>query len=258
MIKCTNDDKLNLFDYLKERPAENCFFIGDVENFDLNEPFLELWRPEKELNSLLMRYYKFFSISAIDDVHLEEMANIIKCHSDCILVNGLEYYIDKIQKFIEFKKVKVFFLADLRKETFRKINSTLSCQKAKIEDIDELFDFQKGIKEFELDEESRENFGKEIRTNTGKTYFIKEQGKIVSSATITAENSLNGMIIGVATAEEYRGRGYAQASVSRICEEMITENKRVVLFYNNPDAGKLYKKIGFVDVEKWAMGRLKE
>ena len=57
--------------------------------------------------------------------------------------------------------------------------------------------------------------------------------------------------------EENRNRGYANACVSRICEDMLRNNKNVILFYNNKNAGKLYKKRGFVDVGRWAIGCIK-
>lgn len=117
-----------------------------------------------------------------------------------------------------------------------------------------LFNFQYSIDEFELTESSRESFGQEVLNGSGRIYYIKDKGKIISTAALTAENSKNGIIIGVATDKEYRTKGLAKSCVGNLCKEMVLENKSVLLFYNNPDAGKLYKDLGFKDINRWLMG----
>lgn len=256
---CTNDNKNELLDFLLRKPTENCFFIGDIENFDLEDEFIDVWKFEtnNQISSILLRYYKFYLISSENENDLKEIAKIIETDKECITVSGLENDIDNIAQFLDFIKIEKTFLAELNNKSFNKIPSKFSPQKATTNDINGLFDFQKGIDEFSLDERNRDSFGKEITSNTGKIYYIKENDQIVSSATITAENSINGTIIGVATDSKYRNKGYARACMIEICKEMIDNSKSVVLFYNNPNAGKLYKKIGFLDVGKWSMGTIR-
>lgn len=64
------------------------------------------------------------------------------------------------------------------------------------------------------------------------------------------------MIIGVATAPEFRRKGYAKACMNALCKELVNDGKTAVLFYHNKDAGKLYKTIGFKDISRWAIGFL--
>jgi len=259
MIKCTNADKPQMLEYLKRNQSENCFLIGDVENFDLDEDFIDIWKPEGngEIEALLMRYFNSYQISAISDDYSEEMAEIIKGDPEALSLGGLQTNVQKMETYIGFLSREKSSLAELRDETFTKSEILYNAQKAAPEDIDDLFEFQRSISEFSLDERNRKSFGNEIITNTGRTYFIKEKGRIISSATVTAENSCNGMIIGVATDEGFRRKGYARACVARLCEEMMSAGKRVLLFYNNPTAGKLYKDIGFRDINKWMMVKLK-
>lgn len=256
---CTNDDKKELLDFTHRKPTENCFFIGDIENFDLEDEFIDVWKFEtdNQISSILLRYYKFYLISSENGNDLKEIVKIIESDKNCMTVSGLENTIDNIAQFLDFHNIKKTFLAELNNKSFNKIPSTLSPQKATINDINELFDFQKSIDEFSVDERNRDSFGKEITSNTGKIYYIKENDQIVSSATITAENSINGTIIGVATSPQFRNKGYAMACMIEICKEMIDNSKSVVLFYNNPNAGKLYKRIGFLDVGKWSMGTIR-
>ncbi len=255
---CTDKDKKELFEFLNKRQAENTFFIGDIENFSLEEDFMDVWKFETdgEISTVLLRYYKFYLLSAENDKYLKEVAEIVNLDKNAFMLSGLEGLIDKMADLVEFKEIRRSFLANLSGDTFNELETDLVPISATVDDREALFDFQKSIEEFTVSEKIRESFGKELSTGTGRMYFIKEDGKIVSSATITAENTVNGMIIGVATDKAYRQKGYAKACVSTICKSMVDNGKSVVLFYDNPSAGKLYKSLGFVDVERWSMGML--
>lgn len=266
MKKCDNSEKKELLSWLAARPAENCFFIGDMENFGLETEFLEIWRTPETGSpaALLMRYYRFYQITVGDPLEggetaaaLEAAARQISLDSRAISVAGLEPAVRGLSEYLPLQDIRVTFLAELTGETFRDPGEGLPTEPAVVEDIDDLFEFQKSIVEFEMDERHRESFGNEIRTGTGRTWLIREGRRIVASATITAENSRNGMIIGVATAPDRRGRGYARTCVARLCREMAGAGKSVVLFYDNPEAGRLYKELGFRDINRWAMARLR-
>lgn len=218
MTKCRNVEKAELLGFLKRKPAENCFLIGDIENFDLDKDFID---------------------------------------ENCLNVAGIEETIDRMTPFLLIKEIKKEFLAELSRDSFNKQEVIHKPIKAKETDIDELFEFQKSIEEFNLTNESKESFGKEIKSNTGRIYFCRYGNDIVSSATLTAENSINGMIIGVATAAEYRRKGYAKSCMNALCKELVTDGKSAILFYRNKDAGRLYKSIGFKDINRWAIAVLK-
>lgn len=259
MEKCNNSHKEELLDAIKDRAGENCFLYGDIENFSLDSDFMDVWRIVKSgvTTSILLRYYKFYVVYSVDDNDLPEMAQIIKENKVTSGVSGLTETVKKLGSILKFKKIKEMYLAELNSTTYKPYNEVKKPQKAVESDIDELFEFESGIEEFELTEENRESFGKEITTGTGQIYFIKDKGSIISTAALTAGNSLNGMIIGVATAEDYRRKGYAKSCVGALCKEMVEDNKSVLLFYDNPNAGILYKDLGFVDINNWAMGVFK-
>lgn len=256
MIKCTNEDKELLLDILKKDASENCFFIGDIENFSLEEDFCSLWKSEDINETILLRYFNSFLVTRLEAKQIDDVVEIINENINTTHLSGLTSYIEQLLDLIPHKRHRKFFMAELTQESFNGKNSPYELQRAIVDDIDALFDFQLSIEEFSLTEARRKEFGQEIRTNTGRTYFLKENNSIISNATITAENSCNGMIIGVATSPNHRKKGYAEACVTRLCKEMTDEGKSVLLFYDNPDAGKLYKKIGFKDINHWSLVEL--
>lgn len=255
MEKCNNNHREELLNILKSTASENCFLYGDIENFSLDSDFMDVWRIKKNGNttSILLRYYKYYVIHSIDPSDYPEIGEMILSDKDVIGISALESVVNSLSKIIKLKEIKNMFLAEINRETYKGFNPEFTPQKAVEEDISDLFNFQSGIEEFNLNESSKVSFGKEITNGTGRFYFVKEENRIVSTAALTAENSLNGMIIGVATDPNYRRKGFAKNCVASLCKEMVDENKSVLLFYDNPDAGVLYKELGFVDINRWTM-----
>lgn len=258
MEKCNNNHKQELLEALKSCASENCFLYGDIENFSMDSDFMDVWRIRKDniITSILLRYYKYYVIYSVDSADHQEISDIINENKDAVGISGLEDVVKSFSKFIKFKEIKNMYLAEMNKKTYRGYKPTITPLKAIKEDIDDLFYFQSNIEEFNLTEASRESFGQEILNGTGRFYFVKKDKNIISTATLTAENSLNGMIIGVATDPGYRRLGYAKNCVASLCREMMDEDKSVLLFYDNPNAGVLYKELGFIDINRWAMGEI--
>ena len=61
------------------------------------------------------------------------------------------------------------------------------------------------------------------------------------------------MIVGVGTHPDFRNMGLTTKCIVKICNEIIDENKTPCLFYDNIEAGKIYKKLGFKEKGDWAI-----
>ena len=71
--------------------------------------------------------------------------------------------------------------------------------------------------------------------------------------TATASTSVNAMIGRIFTAKEYRNNGLACKMVSALAKSLIAEGKSSCLFFNNEEAGSIYYRLGFENIDKWAM-----
>lgn len=258
MEKCTNNHKKELLEAIKSSASENCFLFGDIENFSMDDDFLDIWRVVKEgkTTSILLRYFKSYIVYSIDSRDYKDIAHIINSDKDTQIVSGLETTLKDLSKFISFKSIKNMYLAELNKETYKNTESKITPKRATVKDLDSVFNFECSIEEFSMKKDDMEAFSKGVKTDTGRIYFIEKEGKVVSTAGLTAENSVNGMVIGVATDPAHRREGLAKCCVNKLCKEMVSENKSVLLFYDNPDAGKLYKSLGFVDINRWSMAKM--
>ena len=78
-------------------------------------------------------------------------------------------------------------------------------------------------------------------------------GRIVSCALLNVEGAEAGLIGGVYTLPDFRGRGYAAACVSALSLDLQAAGKMPCLFYENPIAGRVYQGLGFTESGRWAV-----
>ncbi|EJR91072.1 hypothetical protein IKA_01829 [Bacillus cereus VD169] len=126
---------------------------------------------------------------------------------------------------------------------------------ASLDDIERIMKLRSDIAEFPTTNESEKILRQAIETNTGRTYYIEKDGVIIASASTSAENSLSAMVVGVCTHPNYRGNGYASLILQKMIQDFTKEDRTLCLFYNNPAAGRIYKRLGFKDIGMWTMYR---
>jgi GNAT superfamily N-acetyltransferase len=82
---------------------------------------------------------------------------------------------------------------------------------------------------------------------------VLRPARIVSCALLNVEGRDAGLIGGVFTLPEARGRGYAAACTAAISLDLQRDGKMPCLFYENPVAGRVYRRLGFEDAGRWAL-----
>lgn len=84
-----------------------------------------------------------------------------------------------------------------------------------------------------------------------------EQGRrparIASCALLNVEGRDAGLIGGVYTLPDARGKGYAAACTAALSLDLQRDGKLPCLFYENPVAGRVYRRLGFEEVGQWAV-----
>jgi RimJ/RimL family protein N-acetyltransferase len=88
-------------------------------------------------------------------------------------------------------------------------------------------------------------------------YFAEdERGAVASAALSSAEGGGAAMLGGVATMDEYRGRGLSALCVAALCDHLFRSGTEVVsLFYlrDNHAAARVYGKLGFRPAGEWLL-----
>jgi len=80
---------------------------------------------------------------------------------------------------------------------------------------------------------------------------------VVSHASTGVETASGVMVVAVATLPQYRKKGYGRAVVTAITEYALQKGQKPCLFYDNPEAGKIYHDLGYVTFDQWCLGSIK-
>ena len=266
--KLTELDNEKVMELVLPEASINLFIIGDIEMYGYDVDFQELWGDfdnNDNLRGVLLRYYDSFIVYGREGYDGKGFVDIFEKYEKRDVISGEQEVLKAVEPFLKGNYANVLtYFAECRKETLHLSNDEALRAKvecAKPEDAKGLAELMCSIKEFggmrDIDEQAR-RMTKVIKDKSGRYYFIREEGKIVSIVASVAENSMSAMIVGVCTAPEYRNKGYTTAILSEILQDLLEEKESICLFYDNPKAGSIYKRSGFVDIGMWTMLRVKK
>jgi hypothetical protein len=259
--KLTAEDHENVLEYLLDEKAINLFIIGDLKNFGYDNDFQDVWAEFDEnhrIKAVLLRYYDSFIPYAKGDFDVQAFADLIGERIQSGILSGKSEVTERFEELPDFSlgSKRSMFFAELKDGgKLDNVQDMIKIKKAKIEDVDRLIALHRQIDEFTETASSRDSFIRTIESGSGRTMFIEENGEIVASAGTTAENPYSAMVVGVCTKRNCREKGYASMCLSALCREILNEGKTLCLFYDNPVAGKIYKRLGFQDIGMWSMYR---
>lgn len=257
--KLQETDRQQTMQFVSQKPAENVFIIGDIEGYGFHSTIQTLWgdfNDQGDLRAVLLKYNENFIIYAPEDFDAKGLANIINTDSSFSYLSGIEEMVNKLTPYItaQPKKPRVLYYAKCETAEFLPtIPKGITIEKGRAKDAEAIIEKMKAIPEFATGNYSVKHKQVSLEKGLARAFFIKEQGIIISSASSTAENSQSAMIVGVGTLPEHQKRGLATYCMSMLCRELLAENKMLCLFYDNPSAGAIYKRIGFLDIGKWSM-----
>ncbi|CAM4023428.1 GNAT family N-acetyltransferase [Mesobacillus thioparans] len=256
-LRDTDNEAVMMF--LKEEPALNLFIIGDIEAFGYESDFQELWGffHKGELSGVLLRFHNSFIPYAKNDrIPVKEFSDIILKYSGKIFLSGKSELVEKFEGIpgLDLGKKQVTYFAECSTDSFLE-DTDLEILTAVPEDVDRIIELRGSIEEFFPNPNAREIFLQSLKSATGRTYYVEKDGKMAASASTAAENSKSAMIVGVCTHKDYRRKGLATAVMQKLFKDVMDEGKILCLFYDNPEAGRIYKRLGFVDIGMWTMFR---
>lgn len=263
MIQKLNEkDNKQVMDLVSPKASINLFIIGDIEMYGYDTAFQELWGDfdnHNNLRGILLRYYDDFIVYGLAGYDAKGFVEIIESYENHGVISGEQEILKFVQPYLQGNhQNKATYFAECRNETLKlsgEQDLRARVKYATPEDATILSELMCGIEEFTVNnvDEQAERMAKNIQDQAGRYYYIEEAGKIVSMVATAAENSKSAMLVGVCTAPKYRKKGYTTAIMSTLLQNLLKEKESVCLFYDNPKAGSIYKRSGFVDIGMWTM-----
>jgi uncharacterized protein len=254
----THEDDEQCQRLIQKQPAENLFIIGDIEAFGYEQDFQTIWGDFDEnenLRGILLKYRENFIPYSSGEFDAEGFANIINRCDDFKIMSGLKAVTSKVEPFLtrEFHSKRQMYYAKLDNRDSLSNDELTHVKKASLEELPKLVELLRSIPEFTGGEFTVENRKHSMEKGVSRSYYIEEEGRFASSASTTAENSMSAMIVAVCTHSNYKKKGYATECMTKLCRDVLEEGKELCLFYDNPEAGRIYKHIGFEDIGFWMM-----
>ncbi len=256
--KLTETDRSEVLTFLSIEPAINLFIIGDIEQDGFEKDFQEVWGDfdqQHNIVGVLLRYNTSY-IPYYKDENFDPLLflEIIKSDQEHTIVSGKESVINIFKPYLDTYKCKNTYFCELRTSD-KLIECSLPIQIATEKDAPRISKLLNEIEEFSDTTSDPDNLARVISSGSGRVYYTEsDNGMIKNVVQTTAENSISAMIIGVATRVDFRGQGLMSQSLSKLCRDLIEcENKSLCLFYDNPEAGKIYHSLGFQSIDNWTM-----
>ncbi|GGB59356.1 GNAT family N-acetyltransferase [Fictibacillus barbaricus] len=246
-----------VMDYLSDEPALNLFIIADIENFGYDTDFQEIWAEVDEtgtISGILLRYMGNYLPYAKSTINAKAFSEIINLDVHYEMLSGKKEITEQFRPYITFERTKETYFAELKDAySLNKNFNREIIKQAELSDVESIMELKYLIKEFCIGPTARKSLEQALTTKTGRTYFIKDKDMVISCASSTAENSLSAMIVGVCSHPEKRNQGLASLCMEALCHDILAEGKALCLFYDNPKAGSIYKRLGFKDIGLWSM-----
>ncbi len=264
LTKGTESDRSRILAYCMEEPNINIFIIGDIEIHGFNKEFQEIWLQIREdgLVGVVLRYHDNFIIYSKNmDMDFQEVSDLILSR-DAKIVSGKHSVMEQLKPLLgeNFFKREMFFCE--LKDGSRLLPPDARVQVATGKDAQEITQAYGMIAEFSGlysgDGESLlRQISNRIESREGIHRIIRENGLIVSHGNTTAETSVSAMIGGLFTLPGHRNTGYGSRILSALCRDLLNNGKHACLFYDNPDSGRIFQRLGFNIIEKWTiLGRV--
>lgn len=263
--KLTESDRVQVLEYLYQEASLNIFIIGDIENFGFDTDFQTIYGEfiDEQYQSVLLFYKENVIYYSHELSFNEEYLPIINAYPYGF-ISGRKALTDILEPYFSDMKVKPMYFSEVNEfqledeleaiESSKDIDISLMQSK---EEAAELFYLLNTITEFDsMQKETVEKFveGKMQNLPHSPTYYIRKDGIIVATACTVADTKNSAMVVAVATHIDYRKQGLASKVMVKLLHEyLVNRQKSLCLFYDNPAAGKIYHRLGFVDKDMWVM-----
>lgn len=270
----SSDDNAQLLAYLAPAPEANLFITGDVASFGFDPP-VRVYASELADGSwdgVLLCFsgavsdYIFYSPNQEFDAR--QVAGFIRGDTGRggmpFRLNGQLATVEKLAALLGLgpaRPMRIARLDQVDASSVHELPAGAVVRQIEPGEIDLVVDLLGTIDEFrhtypnaEALARARERKLDDMTRGCITVGAFAPDGRLVAVASSAAASSESAMIVGVATREGERGRGYATAIVASLCERCLGGGMRFLcLFFENPRAAAIYHQLGFVDVDDYAL-----
>lgn len=250
-------DESELLAVLRRDRHNNLFLIGNMFSMGWAEPELEYWGIYNGdlIAGVLMRYRANWALYDADGADLAALVRVMEEHPAG--ARGITGERGLVTRF--WQHVSQYEISEDHPSFYCALNALVDlpgagpARRATEADVPGLVALYAEAGAMARDEASTRS-----AIQRGRIFVAEDGGQIVAAAMTTTEAPDMAMIGGVFTPPHLRNRGCATACMTALCRELLEERIEPCLFYDNPRAGSIYRRLGFKDIGMWRMLRLRQ
>ena len=237
----------------------NLYMLGNLEKLGFGADFCEFWGDFAggdgdggRLRAVLNRYMSGWSVYGLPETDWRGLAAVMDVHPEDGTrlqdnPGGVESFLPFLQRYMA-PLVSEEELMQLEPQDFRSASMPpgFAVRRATWADLDSLAAFYADAEHM-----ARTREGVERPLQDTRIWVATAGGQIRAAALTNAETSGMGMVGGVYTLPDWRGKGLSQAVCSALCAELMREGIQPVLYWDTPAAGAVYRRLGFHRIGVW-------
>ena len=239
--------------YLEPEAIDNTYLLSDIHLYGFSGETTNVWIAENtqgKICGIVLRYFQTYICYTLpEDGAASKMQVFLLRHNPFIVIAKGSVADALMPGLIDYTRNDKVLCALHTKDFLYKITTQITV--AKPEDALEIARQFKKIEEFQNmynDENTlADNIAERIRSGEGEHLFIRHGGKIVAHGNSAGIAEKTAFVNGIFTLPEHRGHGYASQIVSEISRRLIDSGRNPVLSYDNMDAGRIYRRLGYED-----------
>ncbi|MBN1936305.1 MAG: GNAT family N-acetyltransferase [Anaerolineae bacterium] len=235
---------------LARDPYYNLFMIGNLAQMGIDHPDLFYWGQfdGDDLIGVVMRYRNNWLFYDAGGADLNAIAQLIDAYPDDVNINGRSMLVNAIIERLTMFEVKAdhqSYYCALPGDASLPVPAHFT-RRATGQDISVLV-----VLYAQAGHMSRDAASIRGCLSRNRIWVTLVDDQIVSAALTNVEAASMAMVGGVFTPESLRNRGYASAAMAALCADLVADGLQPCLFYDNPAAGKIYRRLGFEDIGPW-------
>lgn len=256
MKKLTESDRQAALQYMSAEPHYTHMMNFDISTYGFLDPNQEVWFQVADGAPalILLRYYDTILVYSRDDGFDPDPVTELISGLNAAVVLGKKSTVDALNSKGARMFVRYDYFATL--ETTPPDTVGYDIFRAEERHIDGIMELHCNTDEFDTKmrrDSARKILEQAISNSTGRYYCIANGDEILSVVGSAAETADSAMLMGFATAKSARRRGYSTALTRKLCHDLMSEGRKSLhLFYDNPEAGRIYANLGFRQSGMWA------
>lgn len=233
MRVATDKDRERILNYL-QRDVKDCIYLYiDIMNYGVSSEHMKVWVEEQldELSLVVMKYYDSFQVySHNTPCNTAPVAELLKQYP-VAMVSGRKDIIERLEKECEayIATYGAVFVMDRYRE-MQTQTEVLLAGESDTREIAELICSDEEIGGHYTIENLAEQLAERIRTGTGRSYIIRENGILVAHSATYAEAEGIAVVGGTIIKPECRNSNYYMLLSNYMLQQLGKEGKTTYTF----------------------------